>query len=195
MTTAIHRDTRPARPSPRCRPLTLLDAMGLVAAVATGLALGKILGAPNTRVFRLPPDPLNEIPCLAALTLGVWLLRLRKPRSRLRLLMRQPGMVATSTALLTLLFAAGVYGLTRVAKFVILQQGLLRLRTQGVDAFLVLVVAVLAGAMVTGAWTNLALSGRRRPEPGWLDRLGRVVGTLWVVHCWAVLGVYLLNYR
>ena len=34
---------------------------------------------------------------------------------------------------------------------------------------------------VAGAWLALALSGRWRPEPDWLDRAGRVLGLLWIV--------------
>ena len=36
------------------------------------------------------------------------------------------------------------------------------------------------GFAVAGAWFALLLSGRRRPEPTWLDRLGRAIGWLWL---------------
>jgi hypothetical protein len=38
-----------------------------------------------------------------------------------------------------------------------------------------------AAAAVAGAWLVLALAGWWRPEPGWIDRLGRVLGFLWIV--------------
>jgi hypothetical protein len=37
-----------------------------------------------------------------------------------------------------------------------------------------------AGFAVAGAWLALALGGRWRPEPSWIDRLGRAVGWLWI---------------
>jgi hypothetical protein len=36
------------------------------------------------------------------------------------------------------------------------------------------------GFAVAGAWLALWLSGRRRPERMWIDRLGRVLGWLWL---------------
>ncbi len=40
---------------------------------------------------------------------------------------------------------------------------------------------------VVGAWLALALSGRWRTETSWIDRLGRLLGWLWV-------GVTVLNW-
>jgi hypothetical protein len=34
--------------------------------------------------------------------------------------------------------------------------------------------------MVLGAWMILALSGRSRPEVGWIDRMGRLLGSCWI---------------
>jgi hypothetical protein len=39
----------------------------------------------------------------------------------------------------------------------------------------------MPGLAVTVAWSTLALSGRWQPEPNWLDRAGRLVGSVWVV--------------
>jgi hypothetical protein len=33
---------------------------------------------------------------------------------------------------------------------------------------------------VIGAWAVLALCGRWKPEPCWLDRLGRMLGASWI---------------
>ncbi|MFO0887763.1 MAG: hypothetical protein U0790_01310 [Isosphaeraceae bacterium] len=41
-----------------------------------------------------------------------------------------------------------------------------------------------AGLAVAVSWLTLALCGRWRPDRGWLDRLGRLLGV-----CWIVLGV------
>jgi hypothetical protein len=36
------------------------------------------------------------------------------------------------------------------------------------------------GVAVGAAWVNLAVCGRWRPEPEWIDRLGRIVGACWL---------------
>ncbi|MFO0955968.1 MAG: hypothetical protein U0800_00720 [Isosphaeraceae bacterium] len=36
------------------------------------------------------------------------------------------------------------------------------------------------GLTVAAVWLVLALSGRWRPEPSWIDRLGRLVGAAWI---------------
>ena len=54
--------------------------------------------------------------------------------------------------------------------------------------------ATLAGSGVAGAWLGLALSGRRRTEPGWIDLLGRAVGTLWVIHLGVVAVIVWIQY-
>ena len=103
---------------------TLLDAMVLLAALALGLALmrgytrewGRIRYSPqilpggwgarpwDTRdwIAWAAQTSLNRftflMPLLATLTATVLLLRLRPPRPRLSLLLRQPGIVAAAAA-------------------------------------------------------------------------------------------------
>jgi hypothetical protein len=36
------------------------------------------------------------------------------------------------------------------------------------------------GWTVAAIWLLLALSGRWRPEPSWIDRLGRLLGVVWI---------------
>lgn len=36
------------------------------------------------------------------------------------------------------------------------------------------------GAAILSSWATLALSRRWRPQPTWLDRVGRVVGVAWL---------------
>jgi hypothetical protein len=40
--------------------------------------------------------------------------------------------------------------------------------------------AIGTSMAVAAAWLLLAASGRWRSEPGWLDGLGRVLGTFWI---------------
>jgi hypothetical protein len=37
------------------------------------------------------------------------------------------------------------------------------------------------GPAVAGVWLALWISGRWRPEPGWIDRFGRLLGGFWVL--------------
>lgn len=51
-----------------------------------------------------------------------------------------------------------------------------------------------ADVSVGSAWAMLALSGRWRREPGWLDALGVGLGVFWLVHCglgwWLTLEIW-----
>jgi hypothetical protein len=42
------------------------------------------------------------------------------------------------------------------------------------------------GPMIAGAWSILLLSRRWRPEPGWIDRMGTIIGACWIVE-WLLL--------
>jgi hypothetical protein len=186
--------TRQARAG-RCRPFGLLDAMLLVAATAVGLTLANVFERGQMRLWRIPPDQAVQLPCLAAWTVTVFFLRLRRPRPPLRVAFRQPGLVATAAASFLLLPAAAVYFLSRVAKVVIRHYGWLRLNGVTDWRYLVPTAILVVGAVVTGAWLSLLFSGRRRTEPGWLDALGRVLGAVWVAHVWLMLGAVLIHYR
>jgi hypothetical protein len=45
----------------------------------------------------------------------------------------------------------------------------------------VVLLAHHAGWAVVVSWLTLALIGRWRPEPSWVDRWGRVLGFTWIV--------------
>lgn len=42
------------------------------------------------------------------------------------------------------------------------------------------------GFTVAVVWLLLALSGRWRPEKSWIDRLGRLLGVVWIAYTIAV---------
>ncbi len=157
----------------RCRPLTLVDLMILVAAVAIGLRLDRSF--PVLEHFGLPRPWSAELTCLATLTVAALILRHRQPRPRFRALMRQPGAVATHVVVLLVPLTLGLWVISWGIRAALRHYGLLRKNVFPLDNLLLVLVA-LAGALVAGAWLGLAISGRRRPEPGWLDRLGRVLG-------------------
>ncbi len=170
---------RAARGPARCRPVTVFDLMILVAATAVGLGLDRSF--PVLERHGIPARWAAELPCLAAWTFAAFVLRLRRPRPAFPFLMRQPGAVASLFVVL-LVAVVGAFGALALG----VKSGLdaYGVRTGGNMPLnqIVLFGVVVAGAGVTGAWFGLALSGRRRTEPGWIDLLGRAVGTLWVTH-------------
>ncbi len=40
--------------------------------------------------------------------------------------------------------------------------------------------SMTVGFGVVAVWGTMALARRWRPEPGWIDRAGRVIGWLWI---------------
>jgi hypothetical protein len=147
--------------------------MILVAATAVGFGLSHSLR--GNREFAL------ELSCLSAWTLAAFAVRVRQPRPALRVLLRQPGALATAVVLLLAPLAVAFGLLARAIKAVMVHFGYRTAVLTSGDLPISL-GAALAGAVVAGAWLGLALSGRRRPEPGWIDALGRALGTLWVIH-------------
>jgi hypothetical protein len=169
--------------APRNRRFGLLDVIILGAATAIGLALvrawwhdGDFLVIPpiskwgffEVRVLILGP---------VALLLSVWsfaliMLRLRRPRPRWIRLMRQPGMAASCAVAVILAFEAlrslvilwknGPAGWPDVPGYWRATQPLIPYG-------------------VAGTWFTLALAGRWRAEPSWVDRLGRSLGVFWII--------------
>lgn len=114
-------------------------------------------------------------PCLAMWTLALLPLRLRRPRPRLRRLLRQPGMAALGSSSFVIVLAL-IIQVSALAS-----TGLLRsLDLRSVMNMLSFSLPLMVGSSVAAAWLNLGLSGRWRPEPSWIDRAGRLVGVLWL---------------
>jgi len=116
-------------------------------------------------------------PFLLTLTLTTLALRMRRPRPQREALARQPGVVACCAATVataaifwpTLIgIIAGVPGITGSRRF---WDDLVT----GVKA------SEAVGVAVAAAWMTLALVSSWRPEPSWIDRLGRGLGTAWIV--------------
>ncbi|HEX8201705.1 MAG TPA: hypothetical protein VF590_14580 [Isosphaeraceae bacterium] len=175
--------------SPR-RPFTVLDAILLVAATATGLSILREthgdLWRHEVMNFRGKPVGKAVLNGIVALnwfvicfaqpwTVALLALRLRRPRPPLRRLARQPGMVAGAAVSLVLaVFAAA--GALRVA----LGSSSSSAWADFVSDFALWVEAFVPGSAVAGAWLTLGLGRRWRPEPSWIDRAGRIVGLFWL---------------
>jgi hypothetical protein len=171
------------------RRFTLLDTMILVAATAAGYAVVQwssplIVGEPILDVLR-EMSSLGEIgttvallsliamPVIASWSLALIPLRLIGPRPRWRRLARQPGLVAALAVATTVGFLAMVW---TVAAFVV-GLGIL-------SGFVELVIPMLPislGLAVLVSWLTLIAGRRWRPEPSWVDRLGRALGISWIL--------------
>lgn len=172
------------RTAPACRRFGLLDAMILVAATAIGLALTR-LPFVDTEPWRHLRNSANRdlagIPLLAAWTVTVLALRWRSPRPARPRLLRQPGVVALGAATLILGVKAALMACVWV------DPGWLP-KLRPVPPYLLLKwweesirsLPVQVGPAVAGAWVILWRGGRRRPERGWLDWSGRLIGVAWV---------------
>ncbi len=177
---------------PAVRPLRISDGMIFIAGLAIVLAMGghffswcavyltevcrtvvehrDELWDNWPRVWRLIHDPVRQIvnygfQAIGMLIFGVtpifFILRLRRPRPSWRPLLVQPGMVAA---------LAMVFGLFWVT-------GLVHILMPGqIDAMTGPWIVI--GGTVALAWVILALFRRWKAEPGWLDRLGRLLGAM-----------------
>jgi hypothetical protein len=169
------------------RKITILDAMILIAASACGLALSRTMEGPwediafyaSNWLGRLTNDPVRvgaALPFLMTFTPAVLLIRLRQPRPRLRRLLRQPGMVACTAAMVPIVLA--------LLQLSYLEWGPRPRSPYGIDWArrpLFWDCGFDGGIWVLGAWLALALSGRRRAEPSRIDRLGKLVGASWLI--------------
>jgi hypothetical protein len=113
-------------------------------------------------------------------TLVLPLIRLKSQRIGLRRLLRQPGFTAC---------LAAVFGMLAGWVHLGLSMGMSRLvdgRLRGplffwVRHYVLDDMLVEAGVWVAAVWTYQALSGRWRAQPDWVDRVGRVLGVVWIV--------------
>lgn len=187
------------------RRFTLLDAMIVVGSAApafavlratdeTGEWLGLLADLIKPELWRVQLDtfaylvPLMLTPLAVSATLDVLALRLRKPRPGRRRLARQPGFAAClATALAGLVGAAFTLArmLVELLGVTANNGGVKPASTSWDDPFDWLDLFAhsampLGGFGVVVAWAGLALAGIGRPEPGWVDRMGRLVGLAWI---------------
>jgi hypothetical protein len=170
--------------NPPCRRFTILDGMILIAATAILLlgmrgTLRSVLEA-WAKVRSQGFSPLSRPEMWAAslyalvvagvgiLTLTFLVIRLRKPRPALGCLIWQPGMLACTTICM---FIPLLFVMTG--------------RRSAPSLWLCM------SASVALAWLAAWSSGRMRPEAGWIDRLGRVLGVCWIA--FAVYPLWLLS--
>ena len=144
------------------RTFTWLDAIALVSATALGgwwVASTWYFDSFDSIADMIPCFPEMSLPPLTAWTLAVVALRLLPPRPLLRRVVRQPG-AAASGAVAAVFTLANIDGFGGPIPDISPEQ------------------SAIAVAIVWG----LLRAGRAcRPEPSWIDRLGRAIGLSWIL--------------
>jgi hypothetical protein len=118
-------------------------------------------------------------------SLAMLAMRLRQPRPRRPRLMCQPGWVASLAVSLTALYGLVVHTLIgALGRCVHVGWSVLATREYAWHEFAQWSYRAQVGCplAVTIAWSILALGGRWRAEPSWMDRSGRVLGWLWIAY-------------
>jgi hypothetical protein len=179
------------------RKLTVLDAMILVGATASALALMRSQWPTDLGIQDAYTDSTHALRLsnllmiirhhvyfasymIAMWTLSCLILRLRQPRPALRLLTREPGMVACIAAvivmairminlgsLISVLAIDGVNSVPGLSALDLFPDDFINIPSE-------------IGCAVTAAWIIQAISGRWRCEPNWIDRVGRSIGAFWI---------------
>jgi hypothetical protein len=171
------------------RRFTLLDGMILVAATAVGYAvfqsLNHLIGVGDVlEILRetTSSGAIGELialltliaaPVMVSWSLVLIPLRLIGTRPRWRRLARQPGLVASLAVATALGFMAMVTGVALL--------GIGRNILGGFPEMLLLLALFFFGVAVLASWVTLVAGRRWRPEPSWVDRLGRALGIFWIL--------------
>ena len=162
-------------PKQRSRRFSILDAMILIAGMAVALATLKLVPpeeAPSNGTQEVLRSWVNESfsLCLYGPTMALLLVRLRKPRPTMRRLIRQPGFAAIVAVLTSSVFyhAAGLMEWSHS-------------KSELYDILFIAPVAIeksVPAILIT--WSSLLITRRWRPEPSWIDRMGRLLAVLWI---------------
>jgi hypothetical protein len=185
----------------RIRRLTMRDAMLLIAAAGIGLAVFQVvvrtllggwfrweslLSSPprgwtaGSLMVRAVEWIAPSLPFASAWTFAVPVLRLLPPRPSVRRVLRQPGTTACLAAIFGLIWAATGLGET-LAVMRLVHGRVTSPPFAWCFHFVVEELFAYLGLAVSAAWLGQALSGRWRPVPDWIDRLGRLLGAYWIV--------------
>ena len=170
------------------RLVPIIRVLVLAAALAVGLELAGVWLRNSVDRTWPSPDVFRWCHAIAAtifpVTVALVPLRFSRPRPPLRRIVRQPGFQASVAACVGLLWHAKL-----IAYY---------LSHPWADAsdryffFVGIGLPEAIGPAVATAWIGLALSGGWRSERSWVDRLGRLLGAVWIASYFAVFiyGIY-----
>lgn len=165
------------------RRFTLSDAMIVVGALALAFAAARLcvqLGLIDTTPFIRIMLPAVFV--ALALTIVLVPLRLRRPRPRR--MDRGPGTVACCAVALGVVFF--VAELANDSSQRLISARSRYLNHVAVNFVFRLLQLDVYGLVVSASWLVLAISGRWRAEPDWIDRAGRVLGVAWILSSFVV---------
>jgi hypothetical protein len=177
------------------RKFSLADAMVLIAAIALGFCLVRLTSPPGSDIWSslsMAKGGMSTFvmiqnagqlvgPFLVTLTFALLMLRLRRPRPHLRRVLSQPGSTACIAATIAI-----VVEIVWIGSLLAVGSRFIHLSTVFVS------YAQQVSFAVLGGWTVLAVSGRWRNDPSWIDRAGRVMGMAWIVMTAIHFGGYFL---
>jgi hypothetical protein len=185
----------------RRRRMTLLDAILLVGSAAIGMGLFQLSrrdlfkgwiwiadqGLPDLHTWSTTQALVTcsdltvyLLPLVIPWTLLLLVLRMRPPRPIGRRIWRQPGMAACLAAVLgwfwtifPLLLAMNVEYVARSRRSIT--------PTDWAQKYLSDELFMYIGLAIAATWFVQYLSGRWRRPADWIDRMGRVLGSLWIL--------------
>jgi hypothetical protein len=155
------------------RRISILDGMILIAACALGLFFlnawqqAARVGIVTVGTTRLGSGIVAASWVYLPLTMVIIPIRLRKPRPRLRRIVRQPGFQAA--LVVSVSFMIQILGAA-------LQSGAAKMSLLAVGA-----PVHHMGLSIAIVWVLLALCRSWRSDRSWIDRYGRAMGWTWVV--------------
>jgi hypothetical protein len=181
--------------------MTMLDAILLVAAAAIGMGVFQLSrrgwfkghvwivnhGIPDVHSWSTTQAlvtcaylTVHLTPLVAPWTILLLVLRMRPPRPRCRQIWRQPGMAACLAVLVgwfwtvfPLLLALNVAYVARSRRSIT--------PDDWAQKYLADELFIYVGLAVGATWLVQYASGRWRKPADWIDRMGVVVGALWIV--------------
>jgi hypothetical protein len=185
----------PARPIQSRRKFGLLDLMILIFATASSLAWVRATLRNNDGFTFIGSGPSRFfssvlyarawfstiVMVLAPISFGCVVIRLRRPRPDMQEVTCQPGFVAClSASMVIALNLASKFGESACEMVLgpLSWPGMSITGNLGINDMGRL--SATAGSVVLASWTLLILGRRWMREPGWIDRMGCIVGMAWV---------------
>lgn len=164
------------------RRFTPVDGFILVAATLVGLVLvwavwpdlasiARYSWRPRARMSIRAYESSIVAPILTAWTIAIIALRLRTPRPRPGTLAREPGVAACLAALIAIS--------TELLWALAIEIGVPDRGWR--SRFVFQPVCEGAPYAIAGAWLAIAMIGRWTAASNWVDRLGRIIGLLWMI--------------
>jgi hypothetical protein len=176
------------------RRFALADAMILIAAATVGMTFARweyasFLAMTRRTDLAMRSTALRETLVACSFWILLWLslaqipLGLRAADRPFRRLWQTPGMIAA--AIITLVLTLATFEALKALSVSPSPGSLASVTYYSLE---MLSAPRMYGLPLVASWATLALSGSWRPEATWRDRLGRILGWLWIT-AWAVLKV------